>query len=195
MKEFLSLIAGVIVLIGYAVYARDILAGRARPARSARLMFVILLIITLLQQNDLHGDWILALTASEAIGSLAILLLSLKKGVGGITKIDLACYILLIIDVSVWLTTKNSLLALHLSVIADLIAFMPTLIKTWRQPYSETAQFFIYGAVAAPLNILANGNYSYGVLLFPIYLGVANLAEVILIRFRQSQLSPKKSTA
>lgn len=190
MKEILSILAGLIVLIGYFVYARDIVSGAARPARSARLMFVILLVITLLQQRDLHSGWLLVLTASEALGSLAILVLSLKNGLGGITRTDLACYILLIIDLTVWLTTKNTLLALHLSVLADLIAFMPTLIKTWRQPWTETAQFYVYGAIAAPLNVVANGQYSYGVLLFPVYLAVANLFEVGLI-FSRQRISPR----
>jgi hypothetical protein len=185
MKEAVSLLAGVIVLIGYWVYAKDILAGKAKPARSARLMFVVLLIITLLQQRDLNSGWLLALTASEALGSLAILALSIRKGVGGITQIDLTCYGLLMVDVTIWLTTKNTLLALHLSVLADLIAFIPTLIKTWRQPWSETAQFFVYGAIAAPLNVVANGQYTYGVLLFPVYLAIANSFEVFLVLWRQ----------
>jgi hypothetical protein len=193
VKEILSIVAGIIVLLGYYVYAKDILKGSARPARSARLMFVILLVITLLQQRDLHSDWLLALTASEALGSLAILLLSLQRGIGGITWTDLTCYLLLVIDVTVWLTTKNTLLALHLSVLADLIAFMPTLIKTWRYPWTETPQFYVYGAIASPLNILANGRYSYGILLFPVYLAVANLCEVGLVIFRQRSIASPAS--
>ena len=185
MKEALSVIAGLIAFYGYIPYAIDTIKGRAKPARSARLMFALLLVVTLLQQNQLHSGWLLALTVGEAVGSIGILLLALKYGVGGLTRIDMACYVLLGLDILLWQSTGNALLALHLSVLADLIAFTPTLIKTWRQPWTETPLFFVFGTVAAPINILATGKYSYAVLLFPVYLMVANMSELLLIVGKQ----------
>jgi len=115
------------------------------------------------------------------VGSVSILWLSLRKGIGGLTRLDVLCYALLGIDMVVWLTTRSAFLALHLTVLADVIAFLPTLIKTWRQPDSETATFFIVGAIAPLFSILAATTYDYGVLLFPLYLAVVNMVEVLLI--------------
>jgi hypothetical protein len=188
MRELLSVIAGLIALAGYVPYAVDIIHGRVQPARSARLMFALLLIITLLQQRDLHSGLVLFMTVGEAVGSLAILGMAIKNGIGGLGKIDVACYILLILDLTIWLTTNHALLALHLSILADLIAFTPTLVKTWREPYSETPIFYITGIIAGPLNVVAAGHYAYSIILFPLYIGLANITEIILIVIRRSKI-------
>lgn len=196
MTTPLILLAGAIALGGYVPYAFDIIKGRAQPARAARVMFLFLLIITVLQQNSVHSGSLIAFTIGELTGSVAILALAIKYGVGGLARLDLACYLLLIIDVVVWLVTGNALLALHLSVLADLIAFMPTLVKTWHKPKSETPIFFITGIIAPMLNIAATGRYSYAVLLFPVYLALINLAETLLIvvRGRRSSLATAQPT-
>ncbi len=186
MKEVLSVLAGVLVFYGYIPYARDIVKGKARPARSARVMFTVLLLVALLQQHSVGSVWTLAVTIGELVGTVGILGLALKYGVGGLKKLDLVCYVLLGLTILVWVTTGNALLALHLTVITDVIAFTPTLEKTWRQPQSETPLFFIIGTVAPLLNIAAAHEFSYGVLLFPAYLAVANFVEVLLIYRKQT---------
>lgn len=181
MQEVLSAIAGLIALGAYIPYAIDTIKGRAKPARSTRLMFVFLLLITLLQQRAVQSGWLVAVTVGELIGSVGILVLALKHGEGGLSRLDKACYLLMALDVVIWLSTGNALLALHLSVLADLIAFTPTLVKTWRRPHTETPTFFVIGLVAPALNVMAASTFSYAVLLFPVYLVVVNLAEVFLI--------------
>lgn len=129
--------------MAYIPYAVDIIKGRAVPARSARLMLTALIILALFQQVGLNAGWILAVTAGEVAGSVAILVLALYKGIGGFSRADIICYLLLLIDMIWWLATKDTLLALHLTIIADTIAFYPTLIKTWRFPSSETPLFIL----------------------------------------------------
>ena len=188
MRAALAIIAGVIAFYGYIPYGIDIAKGRVRPARSARIMLTLLLIITLFQQKDLGSGWLLSITIGEVIGAVGILVLGIQKGISGLSTIDVVCYILLAVDLAFWLTTKHTLLALHLSIIADFIAFTPTLIKTWRHPWTETPLYFMTMVIASPLNIIAAGTYGYSIVLFPAYLGVVNLLEVIVILYRQRQV-------
>lgn len=189
LNNLLSILAALIAFGVFVPYGVDILKGRARPARSTRIMFAALMMIALLQQHSLGSGWALAVTIGEAVGSLAILVLALFRGIGGLKKIDITCYLLLLIDLVVWLTTQNAFLALHLTVLADLIAFIPTLAKTWRYPESETPIFFIGGLIAPILSILAAGDFRYSIMLFPLWLVLANTVEVGLIyRKRLSQV-------
>lgn len=181
MRELLSVLAALIGFGAFIPYARDIIRGRAKPSRSTRIMFAALMIIALLQQHDLGSGWTLAVTIGETAGALAILGLAIKRGMGGLNKIDLICYALLSASIIVCLTTKNALLALHMTVIADIVAFWPTLVKTWHHPETETGLFFGLGAVVPILSIFAGGNYAYGIILFPLYLAAINIAEVVLI--------------
>jgi len=173
------------MLYSFVPYAKDILRGRVKPARSTRLMMVILITFSLLQQHSLGSGWLLAITIGDGIGAVAILLLALKRGMGGVTRLDLICYTLLAVNLIIWLSSSNALIALHLSALADLIAMTPVFIKTWKQPWTETPLFFILGIIAPLLNIVGVGNYSYSVLFFPLYIAVVNLFETVLITFRQ----------
>lgn len=181
IRAICSTIAALMILGCFIPYANDIIKGKVKPARATRIMFALLMIIVLLQQYTLHNGWLVAVTWGDAIGSLAILLLAFKYGIGGLCKVELLCYILLIVDVMIWLTTKNALLALHLSVVADMIAFTPTVLKTWRYPNTETPLFFAVGTVAPLLNIMAAGNYTYRALLFPFYLALVNGIQLAVI--------------
>lgn len=172
----------------FVPYGRDIVRGRVKPARSARLMIMLLLMISILQQHSVGSGWLIAMTIGDTVGAVAILFLSFSRGIGGLSRIDFACYVLLTVDVLVWLSTGSALLALHLSLLADLIAMTPVFIKTWRQPWTETPLFFLLGVVAPLLNILGAGKYSYAVLLLPVYVGLVNLFEVVLIVWRQNVL-------
>jgi hypothetical protein len=183
--EIISIIAGLIMFYSFIPYSRDILQGRVKPARSTRLMIILLLIVSLLQQHALGSGWLLAMTIGDGIGAFAILVLAFKRGIGGLHRIDLICYALLLIDVGVWVSTHNTLFALHMSVLADLIAMTPVVIKTWRQPWTETPLFFALGVLAPLLNIVGAGHYSYAILLFPVYIALINLIVTGLILYRQ----------
>jgi hypothetical protein len=180
--KIFAILAAVLGLVAYFPYMQDILAGKVQPARSVRIMFVLLLSLSLWQQHALGSRLALGVTIGELIGSIAILFMSLTRGVGGLKRLDIICYALLIIDVFFWLTSKNALIALHLTVLADIIAFTPTLEKTWRNPASETAPFFVIGVIAAAFSILAAQDKSYAIILYPLSLVIFNGLEVLLIK-------------
>jgi hypothetical protein len=187
MRSIFAVLSILIAFGCYFPYMKDIAQGKAVPARSARIMFTVLMIIALLQQRHLGSGWALAVTIGEAAGSLAILSLAIKKGVGGLSRFDVGCYILLALSVIIWITTKNTFLALHLTVLADFIAFAPTLTKTWRWPQSETPFFFAAGVIAPLLSVVAQEGISYSVALFPLYLSLVNAVELVLI-YRKSSI-------
>ncbi len=107
-REVLSILAGLIMCFSFVPYAKDILSGKVKPARSTRLMMVLLLTVSLLQQHTLGSGWLVAMTVGDTIGAVAILLLAFNRGVGGLGRIDLICYLLLVIDVLVWISTSSA---------------------------------------------------------------------------------------
>lgn len=181
VQEILAYTSFAIIMGVTIPYMRDIVQGRAKPARAARLMLLALTVLALLQQHSLGSGYTLAVTIAETLSSVVLLGLALKHGVGGMSRADMICYGLLGIDLAVWLISKNALLALHLTIIADTIAFWPTLSKTWHFPNSETPLFFWGGVIAPLLSIAAGGSVAYSVIVFPAYLSVANLVEIGLI--------------
>lgn len=181
MKNALAIASALMIIAVTIPYMIDIVKGRAKPARAARTMFLLLLVITLAQQHSLDSGLAMAVTIGEVISSVMLFGLAMKHGVGGLKRSDIICYVLLGVSLLVWAITSNALIALHLSILADTFAFWPTLSKTWRQPKSETSLFFWGGVIAPLFSIVAEGDFSYAIIVFPLYLSLVNLIEVALI--------------
>ncbi len=183
--QFFALISFSIIIAVTIPYMIDIVKGKAVPARAARAMFLLLLTITLAQQHSLGSGLAMAVTVGEILSSIMLFGLAMKYGVGGLNRNDIICYSLLVLSLVVWWATDNALVALHVSIIADTVAFWPTLEKTWRKPKSETALFFWGGVVAPLFSIAAAGTLEYSAIVFPLYLSIINLVEVGLISRRK----------
>lgn len=174
MHQVFGVIAALIILGACIPYIRDILAGKVKPARATRLMFLGLLIVATLQSHDLGSKWSLLLLFGEILQGSAIFILSIKYGVGGLSKLDKACYLLLIVDVVFWVATSNTFAALMLTITADIIACLPTIIKVLKEPKSETPLFWFVGGIAALFAIFAEKHLEFDTVIFPIYLMVVN---------------------
>lgn len=181
MRTFLAILAGLSVIGATIPYIFDVVRGRVRPMRSTRLMFVFLLMLAFFQQRSLGTGLSLFVTIGELLSTLSLFVISMKKGVGGLRKLDIWCYGLLIVSVVVWQVSGNALLALIFTILTDFIAFFPVAWRLIHDPLAET-QIFYWGAIIGPiLGILAEKSPSWQRLSFVIYLAGINLLAVILI--------------
>lgn len=113
------------------------------------------------------GSWA---TGVAAVVTIITLLLSLKGGYGNkdITNFDKVCLILAIISILPWLLTKNVLWSVLLATFIDLIAFFPTMRKTWHAPKSESLGSMYADAVKHALSTFSMGTYSLVTLVYPL---------------------------
>jgi hypothetical protein len=189
METVLGSIAVGIGVVATVPYVLDIIRGRVTPSRSSRVMLELLLVIALYQQIRLGAGWGMAVTIGELVSCGVLLFLAMPYGVGGWQRSDIICYLLLAIDLLIWWQTGSALYGLCLTMLADFIAFWPTLYKTWKLPNSETQLWYWSGVVASSLSVIAAGSMGLNVV-FPLYLAAINLAEVLLItRLRWWQFS------
>ena len=91
MNTALAYISFAIIIFATIPYMVDIIRGKAQPARATRLMFFLLLLITLAQQNSLNSGYAMAVTIAELVSSTVLLALAMKYGVGGLSKSDKIC--------------------------------------------------------------------------------------------------------
>ena len=174
MRAVLGVFAGLIAFVASAPYSRDIVRYRVQRASSTRLMLFFLVALGLLQSHSIGSTWSLFLLVGEVALSAVLLPLAIKYGLGGMAKLDIICYSLLVVDVTFWLTTDNTQMALVLTITADIIATIPTIIKTYKFPNSETPLFHGLGTIAALLAILAEPQFIFVTVMFPIYLFFTN---------------------
>jgi hypothetical protein len=181
MKGIFLILSSALVSISYIVYALAIIKGKAKPHRTTRLVFVIttsLVFASLLAQQNQVAVWLAGISASL---SFLIFLLSFKFGMGGWSKSDIACLFIALAGIIAWQITENPLIGLYFAIGSDFTAMVPTLIKTYRFPETETWIFFFINVIAISLNLLAIKNFVFQEYLYPLYLLLANISMVILI--------------
>lgn len=181
MKETFIAISSILALISPVIYARAILKGEAKPHRTTRF---VLLLITALSTASLFaaGDrvavWLAGVSTLQAI---LIFGLSIKYGMGGWAKIDLACLFVALFGIYLWKTTSNPVLALYSAIAADFTGMIPALIKTYHFPKTEIWAFYLLDVFAGGFSLLALNNWNLQDYSYPFYIMVINLVMVLLI--------------
>lgn len=185
-KELLGTIAVILTFVGYVPYVRDILKGKTHPhIYSWFLWGLITIIIFALQMSDHAGPGAFV-TLTAGVLCFFVLVLGIKFGKKDITKLDTYLLVLTLIAVCVWLFAKQPLFSVILATLADLLAFIPTVRKSWNKPFSETLAHYQINSFRFILAILALSHYTVITALYPVTWMVANalFALVLVLRRR-----------
>ncbi len=181
MKIILITLSSILALLSPIIYARSIVWGEVRPHRTTR--FVLLLITALstaalLAQHNTVAVWLAGVSTLQAV---LIFSLSIKRGMGGWSPIDILCLVIALIGIVLWQTTNNPVLGLYFSIFADFTGMVPALIKTYKLPNTENAWFFGFDVVAGICTLLAVNAFTIEQTAYPIYILSINAVMVFLI--------------
>src|SRR4051794_5139809 len=84
----LGVLAGLVGLADTVPYVRDILRGTTRPHRGTWLIWGILAIVAFYSQRADGATWSLVMVAAQAILTTLVLLLAVRRGVGGMSLVE-----------------------------------------------------------------------------------------------------------
>lgn len=188
-QETIGILAGGLALLATIPYIYSILKGHTTPNRATWAVWSLLGLILLFGTHEAGATATLYVVAVYTVCQIAIFLLSLKYGEGGLTRFDLRCLGVALIGVFLWLTTDNPLLAIVLSVAVDTAGALPTVKKAWEHPLSEDRTAWTISAVAANLNIFATSRWSLGAVLYPLYLAAITGTIAVILWLRQRKKS------
>ena len=91
-------------------------------------------------------------------------------------------YVVFTLALAGYLATGSTLVALILLCTTDIVAFIPTLVKNFKDPTSDTPLFYIVGAIAPAFAFLAASDYGdINQTIVPVYLVFVNILAVIPI--------------
>ena len=184
MKNIFLILSVMTVFSSFIIGVKSIIKGNFRPQRMSWFLMVLIMILacgTLWAQGDRNAFW---LALAICLTNLVIFVLSIKKGLGGTSKLDIVVLCMVIISLFIWYTTKNPLLGLIMSMITDLIALLPTLIKAWNLPETEERRIWIMGIISSFLNIISLSPIVVEKVIFPLFVLVINIIMVLIIVLR-----------
>jgi len=184
MKNIFLILSVMTVFSSFMIGVKSIIKGNFRPQRMSWFLMTLIMVLacgTLWAQGDRNAFW---LALAICLTNLAIFILSIKKGLGGTSKLDIIVFCMVILSLFIWYTTKNPLLGLIMSMITDLIALLPTLTKAWILPETEERRIWIIGIISSFLNIISLSPIVIGKVIFPLFVLIINLVVVLIIIFR-----------
>ncbi len=182
-------------LIGSATYAYATLRGRTKPNRVTWFLWALAPLIAFSASVKDGVGLPSLMTFMVGFGPLLIFLSSFvnRKAFWQISKLDIICGTIAVLALILWLVTGSGFIAILFSIIADLIAGIPTLIKAYNVPETENYSVFLFGAISAFITLLAIDKWEFSYYAFPLYILAICLALFVLIRF--PRLRPARSSS
>lgn len=167
MREVSALIATVLIIIAYLPYLRDIKLGKTRPHPYTWFISgFITFIIFFLQLADKGGVGTIP-TFVGAVAGIVVFALSLGSKRPVITKSDTLFFVSALVATGIWLIAKQPLVSVILLSIIDVLAFAPTIRKSWRKPAQETTLTYFANATRFAFSVVALQNYTLVTVLYP----------------------------
>ncbi len=186
-KLAIAVVAALLAVAGNLPYLWDILKGRVRPHPYTWMVWSLVSGIVFFGQVA-KGAGIGALpTAASEIFTVIIFLFSLRYGFKGITKIDTAFLVLALIGIGLWVATKDPTGSVIIAVAIDLIAFVPTLRKTWRYPKTETPILYSTNVLRHILALFSLQTYNIATTLHSIAMITTNSLMTLIILLRKNK--------
>ena len=177
----LGILSGLLSAICYLPYIRDILLGKSKPERASWFIWTVLGSIAFFSQLSKGATNSLWMVGVQTIGVVIISLLSIKFGSDGFSKRDIFALLIAAIGVIMWFFTKDASIALYITILVDAAGSILTVIKSYEDPESETISMWILASLGGLLSALAVGQLNFILLLYPVYICLANLSVVTAI--------------
>ncbi len=164
MKETLAIVATILAVIGNVSYLKDVWRGRVQPHPYTWFVWSIVSMTTFFG-GLAKGAGIGALPTGVAEGfTVIIFLFSLKylfRGkVGHIRMIDNYFLVACLLGLIPWALTKDPTISVVIVVLIDIIAFIPTLRKTWAHPRSEQPRLYEMNVARHILTLFSLQSYN-----------------------------------
>lgn len=194
MKEAIGFITALLVFVAYIPYIRDILRGKIQPHVYSWFLWGLLTVVIFGIQITHHAGAGSFVTLAAGTMCLTVLFLSLKNGRKNIVFSDTVVFVLTIITIIFWLFAKQPLLAMGLACLADLLAFIPTVRKSWHKPYSERLSLFGLNALRFGIAVFALEQFTLITATWPIMWAACNGLFAWMLVARRRQISPPINT-
>jgi hypothetical protein len=191
VKTAIAIIASVLAIAGNVSYVKSTLRGKTKPHPYSWFVWTIVSLTTFfggLQKGAGVGAIPTGVAELFTVVVFAISLWRLIKGrdVEQINKkVDTCFLVVALLGIVPWFITKDPTISVITVVTVDLLAFIPTLRKTWSHPETENPLLYATNVARHVLTLVALEAYNVATMLHSISMICSNTVMVILIRVRR----------
>lgn len=193
LPEKIVYLSIVVSIFGSYFYIRDVIKGTTKPNFVTWFFWALApLIGAYLQFKSDPGLYILPVFLAGFI-PLVVLVVALlqRNSYWKITTFDVLCGIFSLIALILWIVTRRADISIFFAILSDALAAVPTLIKSWKFPETETGAGYMPGIFNNILGLLVIKNWNFSTYSFGVYFIILNTTLVWFIS--RKKLFPLKT--
>ncbi len=184
LDDLLAIIGACLGFSAGVTYACAVWKGRVTPNRVTWCLWtaipLIIFAASVTKGAGLQSLFSLAAGLGPAVVVL-VMLLRRSHSYWKISWLDLCCCFLSLLALGLWIITRDGNYAIGLSLVADMSAAFPTVIKAYKEPSSESAVAFVLFMAGAVMVLLATKHWTAANTAFPLYAAILYLFLSLLI--------------
>ncbi len=186
INENYIILGFIIQTIGSLGYCLDTLKGKNQPNRVTWLLWAIIPLIAFFAQRSQGVGLQTLMTFSVGFIPLFVLIASFlnSKAVWKLGKLDFFCGFLSLLGVVLWWLTKEGNIAIMFSIAADCLAAIPTVIKSYTHPQSESINNYFAAMLNSILTILTIKSFNFTNSSFAFYIFFINSLIFFLLKLK-----------
>ncbi len=180
----LILVSLALSIFGVWACIRDTLTGRMKPNRVSWFLWALAPMIGAAAAAS-SGAELSSYSRTLLAGIMPALVFAASfyntQSYWKTSRFDIACGVTALAAIVAWGLAESPRAAIILSATADGLAAIPTVVKAWRHPETETGAIYITGFLSVALIFPTVTVWSVENYLFPLYLVVINLVLIAAV--------------
>lgn len=187
--HWLVILSALISIAGACAYIRDTLSGKTKPNLVSWSMWALAPLIGTAAAVASNADiWATVRIFLAGFLPLLVILASFRNSQSywKLNSFDLLCGVFSLIALIVWGGVDSPRMAILLVAVADGFASVPTVVKAWRYPETETGTTYLASFISVALVIPSIPVWNIENSAFQVYLLAVNALLVMLIYRRKS---------
>lgn len=191
IDERFVILALFIDAIGSGDYVLNTLRGQTKPNRVTWSLWVVIAVVAVIGLINEHAAKpTIILTAFFGLMPLIIFIASFfnKKSYWKITRFDQICGFLSVLGILAWTITGNGNLTIIFAILANLFAWIPTFLKAFKAPDTESWLTYFNAIFASIITLLTVKTWTFASVGMLIYFIISCSLMSALVKLR---LGPK----
>ena len=181
-EQFIYLVI-ISTIVGYYFYFKDFFHGETRPNLVSWFIWMLAPFIGVFFQLKAGAGLSVLPVFIAGLGPLLVLVAFIikKGGYWKLTTFDLICGLLSLLALVIYVLSRNLGISIVFAIVSDALAALPTIIKSWKFPETETGILYASGIINNIIGLFIIKNWVFPIYSFGIYFIIVNLILVICI--------------
>lgn len=180
------ILGAIIATAGGLSYLIDTLKGKVKPNRVSYLLWSIAPLIAFFAEIQQGVGLQSLMTFIVGFLPLTVFIASFvnKNAEWKLTSFDVTCGVLSVVGLVLWFITKSGNIAIMFSILADGLAALPTIVKAFTYPETESAWPYFTSTISAGLTLLTIQVWDFATYAFPLYILLVTIVISSLVQFK-----------